>query len=267
MNLKHLPNNILLTDTSNLVRREREVTAQVLWHLREIDRRKLYADLKCSSLFDYCVKKLKYSEGQASRRVNACRMLHDMPSLAKKIEEGSLNLSTVNQIAGFLKNENITDPKIKEKVVEQVVGKTTRETETILHLMSSESTPKKVKVSLKETVVDDLRTLQAQRAHTCPDLDSLLEKMIVDIKEVWVPVAPMRNRTSSGRTRHVPVAVKHKLKKDAKCVNCGSIYALEIDHIKAFSMGGLTQANNLQILCRNCNQRKAIREFGYSKYS
>lgn len=267
MNLKHIPNNILLQDTSNLVKREREITSHVLWHLREIDRRKLYSDLKCTSLFDYCVKKLKYSEGQASRRVKACRMLQDMPALAKKIEEGSLNLSTINQIAGFLKNENITDPKIKEKVVQKVEGKTTREAEAILYSMSSESAPKTVKVTLKETTVSELRTLQAQRAHTCPDLDSLLEKMIVDIKEVWVPVAPTRNRTSSGRTRHVQVAVKHKLKKDAKCVNCGSIYALEIDHIKAFSMGGLTQANNLQILCRNCNQRKAIREFGYSKYS
>lgn len=267
MNLKSLPNEVLINDIDNLVKREREITAQVLGHLREIDRRKLYADLKCSSLFDYCVKKLKYSEGQASRRVKACRMLQEMPSIAKKIEEGTLNLSLINQVAGFIKNENITDPKIKEEIVAKIEKKTAREAEAILHLMSSDGAPKKVNVSLKEDTVVELRKLQAQKAHTCPDLSTLLDKMIVDIKEVWVPMAPIRHRTSQGKSRYVPMAVKHRLKKDAKCVNCGSNYALEIDHIKPFSQGGMTIEENLQILCRNCNQRKAIREFGGFRYS
>ena len=192
-------------------------------------------------------------------------MLQDMPSLAKKIEDGSMNLSTLNQVAGFLKNENIKDPKIKEEVISKVEGKTTRETEAILHLLSSDDSPRKVKITLKETTVTELRTLQAQRAHSCPDLDTLLDKMIVDIKEVWVPMAPQRTRTSDGRTRHIQVAVRHKLKKDAKCVNCGSIYALEIDHIKPFSQGGLSKESNLQILCRNCNQSKAARR-GFVAY-
>lgn len=256
MNLKHLTNTTLLKDISTLASRERELTSQVLWHLREIDQRKLYSELKCSSLFDYCVKKLKYSEGQASRRVKACRMLEDLPSLAQKIEDGSLNLSLINQAGSFFKDENIKDPKIKEKVINQIEGKSTRETEAILGKLRSDDTPRNINISLRENTVQELRKLQADKAHTCPDLSTLLDKMIVDIKEVWVPMAPQRNRISQGKTRHIPIAVKQRLKKDAKCANCGSNYALQIDHIKPFSKGGRTQESNLQILCRNCNQWK-----------
>lgn len=266
MNLQNISNHTLLNDISTLARRERELTSQVLWHLREIDRRKLYSDLKCSSLFDYCVKILKYSEGQASRRVKACRMLRDMPMIAEKIEDGSLNLSTVNLIAGFLKDENITDPKIKEKVIKEVEGKTARETEVILHKMSSDDTPRKVNISLRENTVLELKNLHAEKAHSCPDLSSLLDKMIVDIREVWAPIRAVRMSYSRGESRHVPIAVKQRLKQDAKCNNCGSKYALEIDHIRPFAKDGKTIEENLQILCRNCNQRKAFIDYGIKSF-
>ena len=53
MNLQSLPNEILLQNTLHLTRREREVTLEVLHHLREIERRLLYATLSCPSLFEY----------------------------------------------------------------------------------------------------------------------------------------------------------------------------------------------------------------------
>ena len=59
-----------------------------------------------SSLFDYCVKVLKYSEGQASRRVSGCRLLQDLPALAEKIEEGALNLTQLNQANFFFREKS-----------------------------------------------------------------------------------------------------------------------------------------------------------------
>lgn len=53
MKLSHLTDKTLLNDTKNLVFSERRMTTRILHHLKEIEQRKLYADLKCTSLFDY----------------------------------------------------------------------------------------------------------------------------------------------------------------------------------------------------------------------
>ena len=41
--------------------------AVVLHHLREVERRFLFAELGYSSLFEYCISELKYSAGSAQR--------------------------------------------------------------------------------------------------------------------------------------------------------------------------------------------------------
>jgi 5-methylcytosine-specific restriction endonuclease McrA len=41
-----------------------------------------------------------------------------------------------------------------------------------------------------------------------------------------------------------------------KCQICGSKKDLVLDHIKPFSMGGRTEIDNLQTLCKSCNSQK-----------
>jgi len=43
---------------------------------------------------------------------------------------------------------------------------------------------------------------------------------------------------------------------------CGSRFALEIDHIKPIAWSGKTEINNLQLLCRAHNQLKALSQLG-----
>lgn len=43
------------------------------------------------------------------------------------------------------------------------------------------------------------------------------------------------------------------------CVLCGDTRALELDHIEPASRGGVTTPENLRVLCRPCNRRKAAR--------
>jgi hypothetical protein len=46
------------------------------------------------------------------------------------------------------------------------------------------------------------------------------------------------------------------------CSNCKSQYAMEEDHRLARAKGGGNEKENLRILCRACNQRAAIKQFG-----
>ncbi|MDR0509756.1 MAG: HNH endonuclease [Rikenellaceae bacterium] len=42
-----------------------------------------------------------------------------------------------------------------------------------------------------------------------------------------------------------------------RCVYCGSIQNIHIDHIIPFSKGGATNVENLQLLCQKCNLEKS----------
>jgi len=259
MNLKNLTDKKLLSDMTFLAQRERALLSQVLWHLKEIDRRKLYSDLKCTSLFDYCVKVLKYSEGQASRRVGACRLLKELPEIASAIKDGELNLTELNLAKSFFSEEGITDPKEKQKVLDEIKNKNTRETEKALWEKRKNPPERRVFLSLKEKTVEELNKLKSLRAYSLKDMDELIMKMIELTKKEWDPTVVRRQRAlSTDTTRYVQTGLRAQVweKDKGKCRNCGSIHALQIDHIQPFSKAGKTEVGNLQLLCRNCNQRK-----------
>lgn len=105
MNLKNLTDQVLIKNTENLVKRERELLAEILWHLREIDRRRLFCDFGCNSLYQYAVKHLGYSEDQAFRRINAARLLESFPEIEEKINTGELNLTHLSMAQNFFRAE------------------------------------------------------------------------------------------------------------------------------------------------------------------
>ena len=60
---------------------------------------------------------------------------------------------------------------------------------------------------------------------------------------------------------HIPAAMRRFiLARDGyRCQECGSTEDLEIDHIIAWTKGGATTPENLEVLCRPCNASKGNR--------
>lgn len=52
---------------------------------------------------------------------------------------------------------------------------------------------------------------------------------------------------------------------NSRCENCQSYYALQIEHDFPKALGGTDELENLKLLCRSCNQRRAVEMYGVGK--
>ncbi|MGZ3771263.1 MAG: HNH endonuclease [Bdellovibrio sp.] len=177
--LSKISNSDLEFRLKNLVANERKLLHVILEHIREVDVRKIYLERAYSSLYEYLVKELRYSGSAAMRRLEAARLLKDVPILAKKIQEGSLNLSQIGELSRVLKEKEKTfGIKVscaqKEELVSIITGKTTQETQKELSL-ALDIEPKKhdsqrmqqdESVRLEITLTKE----QYQKLMTCKDL-------------------------------------------------------------------------------------------------
>ena len=93
-----LPDQVLLAHTRSLVLHEQALQLAVLDHLREIHARHLHLRLGFSSLFDYAVRELGYSEGAAWRRIKAMRLCSDTAGSRERLQDGSLSPSAAAQL-------------------------------------------------------------------------------------------------------------------------------------------------------------------------
>jgi len=143
-NLQNLSSEELIANTKQLVAREREVMAQVLWHLREIESRRLFAGLGFGSLYEYAVAELGYSAASAMRRINAMRLLKELPQVEEALKDGKLNLSHLSSVQSFFQQERkhqgkTYSPAEKLDLVLRLEGTSQRETEKILVTLSPET--------------------------------------------------------------------------------------------------------------------------------
>ncbi len=75
--------------------------------------------------------------------------------------------------------------------------------------------------------------------------------------------ALMAASTSPAQRKREPIPKEVKravFERDGgRCVECGSDFDIQYDHIIPFSMGGASTVENLQLLCARCNQAKGGR--------
>lgn len=65
----------------------------------------------------------------------------------------------------------------------------------------------------------------------------------------------------TGRPTRVPIPSELRravFERDGgRCVECGSNFDLQYDHVLPVALGGATTLENLQLLCADCNRRKS----------
>jgi len=279
MTLKHLSDDVLVERLKNLVHEEREILMSVLRHLREVERRRLFAKYQCASLFSYAVTELKYSESQADRRISAMRLLRDVPQkdtpqIEAKITSGALSLTNLVLAQTLFSKEKKAgrqmDAETKLTVLSQLENQSTRQAEKIVCGISPEMLARKKELHFNLVDDDGLREkllrLKGHYAHAQPNmsltdlLHRLCDEKLDGINKLKSPSAPGTRAPSQTEVR------RQVWRRDrGQCSNCRSTYALEIDHVRPRAVGGPSTLENTRLLCRACNQRVAIEYFGLGK--
>ncbi len=162
MDLYHLSDQELWAKTDEIVSQERKHTTELLWHLREISKRKLYLDRGFSSLYNYVTVGLKYTPASAMRRIKAMKLLRALPEkVQKKVEEslntGKVSLSNVSSLQSFLEKEKkIYTPEAKQELFSKIEGKSQEECQKLFFSISTD--PEKILPKEKSRVVSATET-------------------------------------------------------------------------------------------------------------
>jgi hypothetical protein len=104
--LSTVPDQALLERLGALLRSSRRTEADLVAHVGEVDRRRLYARAAVPSMFAYCTEVLHLSDAEAYLRIAAARAARQHPLLLTMLGDGRLHLSAIAKLAPHLTPEN-----------------------------------------------------------------------------------------------------------------------------------------------------------------
>lgn len=292
-NLPLLSNEILVTKLRGLIQEEREISLKILELINEVERRRLHLELGYPSLFDWLTRDLGYSAAAAMRRIDSARLLRKVPTIAKQIESGKLNLTNLARVQSAIRaEEKRTGKQIEpEQLVNAIEGKSSREVEQHLAQTFPNSAYKadsaraitdsqiRLQVTLSTPQYSELERAREVASHShfgapMGDVIGMLATDYLDRKD------PLRKKghaeaaagpEMTGR-RPVPQNVRRLVfqRADGRCEYknphtgkvCGSRFQTQIDHIRPVALGGTNAVENLRLLCRAHNAWTAEEIFG-----
>ena len=120
----------LLRRLSDLLGQSRRDEADLVAHVGEVDRRRLYAREASPSMFAYCTEALHLSEAEAYLRIAAARASREHPLLLTMLADGRLHLTAIAKLGPHLTLEN------REALLERAAHRTRREIEELVAELS-----------------------------------------------------------------------------------------------------------------------------------
>lgn len=241
--LCNLSDSALIHKLKEKVQLERELLVDLLLHLEEVERRKLYLARGFPSLFAFCTEELGYSEGEAHSRIQAMRLGRVIPEVKEKIAQGELSLTVAAKVQGCFARAARTDRSVpreqKFKILEELSHLSTRKAETVLVRHFAESgVPREVTKPVSESLtrvefnlnagqmakLEELKGLLAHKNYE-GRLDKLFECMadmaLAMLKKskpdaflLETPQVRMRQaehdhiKPTTGRSRYIPVSAR-----------------------------------------------------------
>jgi hypothetical protein len=127
-----LSDDALLAQLRSACASSNVLDVHILRLLIDTEERRLYLLDACTSMFDFCVRRLNMSEGTAYLRLASARLVRDYPMLAARIESGDLNLSTLVRLRHHLTSDNVEElvdavrGMSKRQVIEFLIARTAR---------------------------------------------------------------------------------------------------------------------------------------------
>lgn len=297
--LQSLPDEQLLARIERFAQEERDRLPVFLACLGEADRRGLPVKRGYTSTFDYCVQKLKFSEGEAYRRIHAARAATSRPELLSALSDGLLSLSAVSKIAPHVRRDDAPE------IIARAEGKSTRELEEILAPLCPEpvkrdrirtiavaetGVPASIAPAVQTRVEFVFQGSPALRAaierarellaHKYPfgELDHILLEIVEEYLGRHDPQTALRlsRRAPVKGSSLIPAPIRRAVwaRDGGRCtfvgsegIRCTSRRMLEIDHRIPRASGGAGSVENLRLLCRPHNDAERRRLLGEGRLS
>jgi len=174
----------LVSSINRLVNIECATTVDILFHLIEVESRKLYLGLGHGSLFQFATVELGYSEPAAVRRISASRLMSLYPEVREMLLAKKLSLTTASLIKGVITKEN------SRELLGNCAGKSRRQVEEILSVLKPKNACREqIKaISLREPQISKVKV--ASGGETDKNSNYLLQDMCPPKKDE--PVASAR---------------------------------------------------------------------------
>jgi 5-methylcytosine-specific restriction endonuclease McrA len=263
--LNHELHDLLVTK----IKTETMTTAEIIGLIAEAEKRKLYLDYDCVSLFAY-LKALGYSNGSAQRRIDAAR-LHNQIPVCQDVAEGNLNLSQLSTLAQALRRTDANQEK-KQEILNEIKNQDERASEITIHKMLDlkpiahdkkhyqQDESVRVEVTFTKEQWELIQRIKDVISHVEPNpsLATIIEKAAHEFLKHKDPTSDRKSQrvttTSIRREVHQEQRCCQWRYKDGK--TCGSTFQVQIDHKKSKWRGGGDEKENLQILCSVHNKFK-----------
>lgn len=105
--IKKLSDKALINAVHRSCYEARATLAHLLVLLIEVEDRSLHLKEAHPSMFAYCRRELRMSEGEAFRRLAAARLVRRFPKLLPRIESGDIHLSALAQLRDYFNDGNV----------------------------------------------------------------------------------------------------------------------------------------------------------------